>query len=121
MIFVVTNHNFKVCKGKVCHFLSFFFGRHLELHKKYYNLAIENSFNRFLDHINASDIHQNRLSKLINWQDMLNYEFIASSVILMAAILKIGHISNFVPTDHLLTLSLLAVMSPPPPVPGHIV
>ena len=34
---------------------------------------------------------------------MLNYEFIVSSVILMAAILKIGHIGNFVPTDHVLT------------------
>ena len=34
---------------------------------------------------------------------MLNYEFMANSVILMAAILKIGHIDNFVPTDHVLT------------------
>ena len=30
-----------------------FFGRHLELHKKYYNLEIEYSFNRFLDHLNV--------------------------------------------------------------------
>ena len=30
-----------------------FFGRHLELHEKYYNLAIENSFNRFLDLLNV--------------------------------------------------------------------
>ena len=34
---------------------------------------------------------------------MLKYKFMVSSVILMAAILKIGHIANFVPTDHVLT------------------
>ena len=35
---------------------------------------------------------------------MFNYEFMVSSVILMAAIVKIGHIGNFVPTDHMLTV-----------------
>ena len=34
---------------------------------------------------------------------MLNYTFMVSSVILIAAILKIGHIGNYVPTDHVLT------------------
>ena len=29
------------------------FGHHLELHKKYYILAIENSFNRLLGHLNV--------------------------------------------------------------------
>ena len=33
---------------------------------------------------------------------MLSYEFMVSSVILMPGILKIGHIGNFVPTDHVL-------------------
>ena len=31
----------------------YFLGRHLELHKKYYNLAIENSLNRFHDLLNV--------------------------------------------------------------------
>ena len=34
---------------------------------------------------------------------MLDYEFMVISLILMAAILKISHIGNFVPTDHVLT------------------
>ena len=33
---------------------------------------------------------------------MLNYKFMVSLVILMAAILKIDHIGNFVPTDPVL-------------------
>ena len=31
----------------------YFLGRHLELNKKYYNLAIENSLNRFHDLLNV--------------------------------------------------------------------
>ena len=34
---------------------------------------------------------------------MVNYEFMVSYVILMAAILKNDHIGNFVPADHALT------------------
>ena len=34
---------------------------------------------------------------------MLNNVFMMSSVILMAAILKVGHNGNFVPTDYVLT------------------
>ena len=37
---------------KICIFCHFF-GRHLELHKKYCNLAIENSFNICLDLLNV--------------------------------------------------------------------
>ena len=34
---------------------------------------------------------------------MFNVEFMVCSVILMPGILQIGHIGNFVPTDHVLT------------------
>ena len=61
------------------------------------------------------------IDKLIKWQDMLNYEFIASSVILMAAILKIGHIDNFRPYRSLVNPFTTGSNAPPPPVLGHIV
>ena len=87
--------------GKIC----IFFGRHLELHKKYYNLAIANIFNRFLElldvGLDTKIIFLSRLrGKIYN---ILNYEFMVSSVSLMAAILIIGLMGNFVPTDHVLT------------------
>ena len=34
-------------------FFLILFGRYLELHKKYYNLAIENIFSRFLVNLNV--------------------------------------------------------------------
>ena len=50
----------------------YFFRRYLGLHDKYYNLAIENSFNRFLDPLNVGLEAKNRLSKLIKTLDILN-------------------------------------------------
>ena len=56
---------------EVKHFYFLFFGRHLELHKEYNNLAIENSFNRFFGHLNVGLDTKNILSKLIKKLDML--------------------------------------------------
>ena len=79
-----------------------FFERHPELHDTFYNLAIENSFSRFLDHLNvglaAKIIFLRREARYVQlwiYGEFSNFDG--------GHFENRPHIDYFVPTDHVLT------------------